>query len=146
MIRKATLIITIVLLGFLSPAWGAGNGSLQQMAAKNVDFFTVYCPVMALRLQKQQMVAGEKVIKLVDQVEGGLRLRTMLRDSAGNTVVFSRFRKGQTVFIRGLLQTDGTILARGIYLMPAHLSSTALNNYSFVRHIPDWRPEVLPKK
>lgn len=146
MLRKSILIIAAMLLmGGLSSAWGADGVSVQQLTAKNVDFFTAYCPVMVLQTQQQQMTACEKVIKLVDRVDGGLRLRTMLRDASGNTVPFSRFRKGQMVFIRGLKQSDGTILARGIYLMPANLSTTALNSYSFVSRVPDWQAEVVSK-
>ena len=146
MLRRSMLMVAVMLLmGGLSPAWGADNASLQQLAAKNVDFFMAYCPVMVLQIQQQQMTACEKVIKLVDRVDGGLRLRTMLRDASGNAVPFSRFKKGQMVFIRGLKQSDGTILARGIYLMPANLSTTALNSYSFVSRVPDWQPEVVSK-
>lgn len=147
MVRKLVLMMFVALLPLLGVpmAWGA-DGSALQVTSKNLDFFTAYCPVMSVDFQKQQMVVCEKVVKLVSQRVGDNELKTMLRDASGNKVPFSRVKKGESVFVRGFLQEDGTVVARGIYLLPANLSTAALNSYSFVRKTPDWEPEAITAK
>lgn len=106
------------------------------------EFFTLCCIIMEHDAKKRTLVAGERLIELIDMRRGYKHYKTLLRDAQGNTVPFSSFKAGKNVYIRGFEQPDGSIKARELYLLPDSVTGWSdIEDYSFVQTVPVWNPE-----
>jgi len=111
---------------------------------EDLDFFELHCSIMEVHRAGNYLVAGEERVELIDLRKGKRRFRTMLRDSGGNTIPLSFFKKGQMVFIRGFKLSDGRIKAREIYRLPRKvITRSALRKYPFFKKVPVWEPTIV---
>ena len=76
--------LCVVLSVFLvfAPIVYAGN-TLTIDESADLDFFTLQTTVMEVHSQNNYLIAGEKIIELVDFRKGKKRFRTMLKNSSG---------------------------------------------------------------
>jgi len=110
----------------------------------NHDFFELQTTVMEVHQKDNYLIAGEKVIQLLDFRTGRKRFITMLRNTDGEKILLKTFARGQKIFIRGFKLSDGTIKARGIYQLPETVvTSEDLRKLSFVVTVPVWEPILV---
>ena len=137
--------LCVVLSVFLvfAPIVYAGN-TLTIDESADLDFFTLQTTVMEVHSQNNYLIAGEKIIELVDFRKGKKRFRTMLKNSSGGDTSLGSFKKGQKIFIRGFELPGGTIQAREIYQL-AEIVKTRndLRKYSFFEKVPVWESTIV---
>jgi hypothetical protein len=102
----------------------------------DVEFFEFQCTTMEVHPEANYLIVGEKRIELVDFLKGNKRYRTILKNSEGETIPLSSFKKGQWVFVRGFRLSDGLIAAREIYQLPAMAPRSDF--YPFFKNVPTW--------
>lgn len=102
----------------------------------DVKFFEFQCTIMEVHPGSNYLIVGEKRIELVDFLKGDKRYRTILRNSEGETIGLSSFKKGQWVFVRGFRLSEGRIAAREIYQLPAMAPRSDF--YPFFKTVPTW--------
>ncbi len=137
--------LCVVLSVFLvfAPIVYAGN-TLTIDESADLDFFTLQTTVMEVHSQNNYLIAGEKIIELVDFRKGKKRFRTMLKNSSGGDTSLGSFKKGQKIFIRGFELPDGTIQAREIYQLAESVKTrNDLRKYSFFEKVPVWESTIV---
>jgi len=120
----------------------AGN-SFKVDESADLNFFKLQSTIMKVHPQNNYLIAGEKIIELVDFRKGKKRFRTMLRNSDGDKTSLKTFKRGQKIFVRGFELPDGTIKARGIYQLAENIRTrNDLRKCSFFGKVPVWEPTI----
>ena len=140
--RRAFITWCVVILGGLCfpNMLFAGPDITIGESEEDVEFIDLQCTIMEVHARSKYLIVGEKKIELVDLREGNQRYITMLRDSKGETIPLSSFKKGQWVFIRGFKFSDGRIKAREIYQLPGMVD---MRKYPFFKEVPVWEPVIV---
>ena len=134
--RRQFLIGCAVILGSLVFPHILLAGPDVTVDRSDVKFFEFQCTIMEVHPQSNYLIVGEKRIELVDFLKGDKRYRTILRNSEGETIGLSSFKKGQWVFVRGFRLSEGRIAAREIYQLPAMAPRSDF--YPFFKNVPTW--------
>ncbi len=141
----AVLFLVLILSvkpAFLRIAYAGDNPVISE--STELDFFEIQTTVMEVHQKNNYIIAGEKVIQLLDFRKGRKRFRTMLRNTGGEETSLNTFTRGQKVFIRGFELPDGTIKARGIYQLPETVvTAEGLRKFSFAVKVPVWEPTIV---
>lgn len=139
------VLFTFSFFYFVAPVQTVSAGdSIKIDESTEHDFFEIQTTVMQIHQEDNYIIAGEKVIQLLDFRTGRKRFITMLRNADGGEISLKTFARGQKVFIRGFKLSDGTIKARGIYQLPESVvTSEDLRKLSFVVNVPVWEPILI---
>lgn len=134
------LLLFIALLGLLLPTANLRAGDhdafIDEITSKDLVFTELDGIVMEYDLRKGQLVVLEKTIRLVDEKIGEYRLQTIVANRSGKSIRPELILVGTRVFVRGLSNDDGSILAREIYEVDP--GGTQIDRIK--REIPDWHP------
>lgn len=117
------------------------NDFVGGITARDLVFAEFDGVVMENDLQNRQLVVLEKTIQLVDDDIGGYRLRTIVRNRFGTPIRPELILQGSRVFVRGISNRDGSVLAREIYELGPGVRVDRLK-----REIPEWRPDKDPEE
>ena len=137
------LCIVLLLCLILAPiAYSDNNLPINESA--DLDFFTLQTTIMEVHAQNNYLIAGEKIIELVDFLKGNKRFRTMVKNSGGDNITLGSLRSGQKIFVRGFELQGGTIQAREIYRLPETIRTrNDLRKYSFFEKVPVWESTIV---
>ncbi|MDD5724081.1 MAG: hypothetical protein PHY29_10160 [Syntrophales bacterium] len=135
-------VVLFVCLTLAQIAYADNNLKIDESA--DLNFFKLQSTVMEVHPQNNYLIAGEKMIELVDFRKGSKRFRTMLTNPSGGETSLESFRRGQKVFIRGFELPNGTIKAREIYQLAETVETrNHLRKHSFFEKVPVWEPTIV---
>ena len=113
--RYKIIVGLLLILGFgtlLLPVNShAGRNILTNFSFDDCDPFEARAIVMDVFPNKQQLIAAEQTIYVVDMPIGDQRLITEITDPNGRHLDLGSIRKGQWVHIKGFKHIDGGVVA-----------------------------------
>ncbi len=117
--KRLFVILCLVILGYLAfPSVPSARPVIDMNEIEHAELLEFQCTVMEVLPKKDTLIAGEKVMEVVDFRKGNNGYRAILSDADGNTIPLAAFQKGQWVFVRAFRLSDGRIIAREIYRLP----------------------------
>lgn len=113
----------LLILGFgvlLFPANSIAEPSiLEDFSLDDCDPFEARAVVMDIIAGKQQLIAAEQTIYVVDMPIGDQRLTTEMTDAKGRQLDFGSFRRGQWIHIKGFKHINGGVVAAWVQKIDA---------------------------
>ncbi len=109
------LVCRCLIIGFgllvLPANSSAETNILKHFSFDDCDPFEARALIMEVHGKKDQFVAAEQTIYVVNLSLGDQRLITELTDADGNRLDFESFRRGEWVYVKGFKHIDGGVVA-----------------------------------
>ncbi len=138
----AAVGLSILALMFFT---GACNADKISHYIKDWEYTQFQGKITYVSPEKDYIIASERKIFLVDLVYSGRRYMTNIKDIYGNDIGFKMLKEGEWVFVRGGRLKDNTIGARGIFLLPKHISRNDIGRYPVLQSLQKWDHDIIVK-